>query len=40
VWMALVLFLLIVLHIAASIKERATGDKSILGRVGFGKRKG
>jgi len=40
VWMALVLFLLILLHIAAAIKERATGDKTILGRVWFGKRLG
>ena len=39
VWMALVLFLLIVLHIAAAIKERATGEKAILGRVWFGRRK-
>jgi cytochrome b561 len=39
VWMALVLFLLIVLHIAAAIKERISGDKEILGRVWFGKRK-
>jgi cytochrome b561 len=40
VWMALVLFLLILLHIAAAIKERATGDKNILSRVWFGKRLG
>jgi cytochrome b561 len=39
VWMALLLFLIIMLHIAAAFKERATGDKDILGRVGFGKRK-
>lgn len=39
VWMALVLFLLIVLHIAAAFKEMLTGDVHILGRVGFGKRK-
>jgi len=39
VWMALVLFLLILLHIAAAVKERAVGDKNILGRVWFGKRK-
>ena len=39
VWMALVLFLLVVLHIAAAIKEHATGDKSVLARMGFGKRK-
>jgi cytochrome b561 len=36
VWMALFLFLLILLHITAAIKERISGDKSILGRVGFG----
>ncbi len=40
VWMALVLFLLVVLHVAAAIKEHATGDKSVLARMGFGKRKG
>ena len=39
VWMALVLFLLIALHIAAAIKEHATGDKTVLARMGFGKRK-
>jgi cytochrome b561 len=39
VWMTLVLLLLIMLHIAAAIKERMTGDKDILSRVGFGKRK-
>ena len=39
VWMALVLFLLVVLHIAAAIKEHATGDKSVLARMGFGGRK-
>ena len=39
VWMALVLFLLIVLHIAAAINEHATADKSVLARMGFGKRK-
>ena len=40
VWMALVLFLLIMLHIAAAIKERTTGDKAIMSRVWFGKRWG
>lgn len=40
VWMALVLFLFIVLHISAAIKEMMMGDVHILGRVGFGKRKG
>ena len=39
VWMALVLFLLIVLHITAAFKEMMTGDVNILERVGFGKRK-
>ena len=38
VWMALVLFLLILLHIAAALRERASGDKSIMSRVWFGKR--
>ena len=37
-WLALALFLLIVLHVAAAIKERMTGDKIILGRMWFGKR--
>jgi cytochrome b561 len=39
VWMALVLFLLIALHLAAAIKEVITGDVHIMGRVGFGKRR-
>ena len=39
VWLALALFLLIVLHVAAAIKERVSGDKSILSRMGFGGRK-
>lgn len=39
VWLALALFLLIVLHVAAAIKERMSGDKSILDRMGFGWRK-
>ena len=39
VWMALVLFLLIVLHIAAAIKEWLIGEGDILLRVWFGKRK-
>jgi cytochrome b561 len=38
VWMALVLFLLILLHIAAAPRERVNGDKSIMSRVWFGKR--
>ncbi len=38
VWMALVLFLFIVLHIAAAIKEWLTGEGNILSRVGFGRR--
>jgi cytochrome b561 len=38
VWMGMVLFLLIVLHILAAIKEMLTGDVHILNRVGFGKR--
>jgi len=40
VWMALVLFLLILLHIAAAIRERLSGDKAIMSRMGFGKRRG
>ena len=40
VWMALLLFLFIVLHISAAFKEILMGDVHILGRVGFGKRKG
>ncbi len=39
VWMALVLFLLIMLHLSAAVKEMLMGDVHILGRVGFGKRK-
>ncbi len=38
-WLALALFLLIVLHILAAIKETMSGDVHILDRVGFGKRK-
>ena len=38
VWMALVLFLLILLHIAAAARERASGDKSIMSRMWFGRR--
>ncbi len=37
-WLALALFLLILLHVAAAIKERMNGDQSILSRMGFGKR--
>ena len=40
VWMALILFLLILLHIAAAIRERLSGDKAIMSRMGFGKRRG
>lgn len=40
VWLALVLFLLIVLHIAAAFKERMTGDRTVLSRMGFGARRG
>ena len=40
VWMALVLFLFILLHIAAAVRERMTGEKNILSRVWFGKRVG
>jgi cytochrome b561 len=39
VWMALVLFLVIVLHIGAAIKELFTGDVNVIGRMGFGSRK-
>jgi cytochrome b561 len=38
-WLALALFLVVVLHIAAAIRERMTGDKTILSRMAFGKRK-
>ncbi|MBG1231113.1 cytochrome b [Aestuariivirga litoralis] len=38
-WTALVLFLVIVLHIAAAVKERISGDKSILARMGLGARR-
>ena len=40
VWMTLVLFLLILLHIAAAIRERVSGDKSIMSRMWFGQRNG
>ncbi len=39
VWMALVLFLVIVLHIAAAIRELISGDVNVIGRMGFGSRK-
>ena len=39
-WTALVLFLLIVLHIAAAMREYLTGDRNIFGRMGFGQRRG
>ncbi|MDE2385219.1 MAG: cytochrome b/b6 domain-containing protein [Alphaproteobacteria bacterium] len=38
VWMTLLLSLLIIAHIAAAIREKVTGDKTIMGRMGFGKR--
>jgi cytochrome b561 len=38
VWMTLILFLLILLHVAAAIREKAMGDKTIMARMGFGKR--
>ena len=37
-WMALVLFLLIALHLAAAIKEWMMGDGNIMSRMWFGKR--
>jgi cytochrome b561 len=40
VWTALFLFLLILLHIAAAIREHAVGDKTVMSRMWFGKRKG
>jgi cytochrome b561 len=39
VWMALVLFLLILLHVAAAARERMSGDMNIMSRVWFGKRR-
>jgi cytochrome b len=36
--MALVLFLLILLHIAAAIRERVRGDKTMMSRMWFGKK--
>ena len=39
IWLALVLFLLIALHIAAAVKERASGDRNVLSRMGFGARR-
>ncbi len=39
VWMALVLFLLILLHFAAAIRERMSGEKNIMSRMWLGKRK-
>ncbi|MDE2447181.1 MAG: cytochrome b/b6 domain-containing protein, partial [Alphaproteobacteria bacterium] len=39
-WTALILFLVIVLHVAAAVKERMSGDKDIMSRMWFGKRKG
>jgi cytochrome b561 len=38
VWMTLLLFLLILAHIAAAARERMLGDKTILQRMWFGKR--
>jgi cytochrome b561 len=40
VWMTLVLFLLILAHIAAAIRERVSGDKAIMARMWFGRRNG
>ena len=39
VWMALVLFLFILLHIAAAVRERMSGERNIMSRMWFGKRK-
>jgi cytochrome b561 len=39
VWMTLLLFLLILAHIAAAVRERMLGDKAILQRMWFGRRK-
>jgi cytochrome b561 len=39
IWMALLLFLFILLHIAAAFQERMRGDRNILSRMWFGKRK-
>jgi cytochrome b561 len=39
-WLALLLLLLIVLHVAAAIRERLSGDKAIFSRLGFGPRRG
>lgn len=39
VWMTLVLFLMILLHIAAAIRERMMGERSIMSRMWFGKRR-
>jgi cytochrome b561 len=38
-WLALALFLLIVLHVAAAIRERLAGEKDIFTRMGFGPRR-
>ena len=38
VWMALVLFLFILLHIAAAAREKIGGDKTIMQRMWFGRR--
>ena len=40
VWMALVLFLMILLHISAAVRERVRGEKNILSRMWFGRRQG
>ena len=39
-WTALVLFLVIILHVAAAAREYMTGDRNIFGRMGFGERRG
>jgi len=38
VWMALLLFLMILLHIAAAIRERMMGERGIMSRKWFSKR--
>ena len=38
VWMVLLLFLMILLHIAAAIRERVMGERGIMSRMWFGKR--
>lgn len=38
VWLALILFLLITLHVVAAVKKRISGDRQVLSRMGFGAR--